>query len=334
MNLPQSPSLPASKSIQMPNTRQKLLLFGIQLPHLPDFLQDHTLLGKGDQERLEEILGRFTRFVIGFRKYRNSAYSLRYISHPAEGRIEIFLVCRFLIDSDRDSSILQQYWADISAHLTSHGIPHQPAGTQDQPGLDEILSPFAAQSAIVEVRQHETLIPLMTVNGEAYVVHPYWRAKGSFLEPFEVMLRQNQPVAVSVYLEPTELTAEEFNSLSEAGYLAQTVADMDTPVQSTTGIRRRRDPGAELVGKIYSEYLKSLDEPFIMVIQALSPNPNSAWTAAKSFASSMTGSDNLESGTSPLPSSSDLVAPRNAGEYNRAINTFSNLLWSACVPPP
>ncbi|HNZ02192.1 MAG TPA: ATP-binding protein [Anaerolineaceae bacterium] len=329
MNLRQPISLPASKTIQIPYARQRLLLFGIQLPYLPDFLQDHTLLGQSDQERLEEILGRFTRFVIGFRKYRNSAYSLRYVSHPAEGRIDVFLICRFLINDDQDPSILEQYWADISAHLNSHGLPHQPVCSQDQLGLDTILSPFTAQSAIVEVRQHETLILLMTVNAEAYVIHPYWRAKDSFLEPFEVMLRQNQPVAVSVYLEPTDLTTDEFNSLSEAGYLAQTVADMDTPVQSTTGIRRRRDPGAELVGKIYTEYLKSLDEPFIMVIQALSPNPNSAWTVARSFASSMASSNNLETDASSLPSSSDLVVPRNPDEYSRALNTFTNLLWSA-----
>lgn len=325
--------LPSSnvKIISSPNNNQEILIFAVPIPNLPDFLLDHTLLGENYTSKLSEVLDRFQRFVIGFRKYRDSAYSLRFSSQPSEGKIDITLLCRYKVNAGKGHSYFQNYWSDVSAQLTSYGIPHQSPEKITNVSIDNILFPFSSTPAFVEIRQHETLIPLHTVNKEAYVIHPYWKPCGVFLEPFEVMLRQTQPVVVSIYLEPTEVSSDEFLALSEASYLAQTVADLDAPVQSTTGIRRRRDPGAELVGKIYSQYLRSLDDPFIMVVQSASMDPNAAWTVAKSFSSSLSGVYNTSgdrANESGLPSGSDLLTPKNQDEQNRANSTFSYLIWS------
>ena len=325
----------STKIIPNINGTQGAFLVGMEIPCLPDFLLDHTLLGDTDLSKLEEVLDRFRRFIIGFRKYRNSAYSLRFSSNPLIGKIDISLICRFLVDNGPGKPSCEQYWSDVSSHLTSYSIPHNPINSSADNSIEKILFPFQSNPAIVEIRQHEALVPLLTVNKDAYVIYPFWKPGGTFLEPFEVMLRQSHPVVYSVFLEPTELSSEEYGALAEAGYLAQTVADLDTPVLSTTGIRRRRDPGAELVGRIYSQYLKSLDEPFILLSQSVSTDPNSAWTVARSFASSITGGftrlDTRENEIK-LPSAADMITPKNSEEQKRAYNIFSNLLWSPWGP--
>ncbi len=318
------------KILQGESGSNEVAIFGFDIPYIPDFLLDHTLLGNTDILRLEEILNRFERFVIGLRKYHGSAYSLRFFSNPSRGEINLSFLCRMLRAPGLDDAPIHQFLTDIDAHLTSFGIPHHPFIRTTDEKLRSTINPFASRFTIVETRQKELLVPLITVNKEAYVIHPYWKARGPLLEPFEVMLRQNSPVMVSIYLQPTELFTDEYKALSEASYLAQTVADMDAPVQSTTGIRRRRDPGADLVGRIYSKYLQSLDEPFITLVQTVSDDPNSAWTVARSFSSNITDayntSDSAQSGES-LPSGIDLHTPMNADEYNKARQTHENLMW-------
>lgn len=326
---------PVPKIIPLAGGSQEAVVFAFQIPYLPDFLVDHTLLSENDQGRLEEVLDRFQRFVIGLRKYRDSAYALRFFSHPNEGRVEIDLLCRFIGPAGWGRCEGAQRWSDISWHLTSFGLPHTPISANAEDEINRLLQPFSARPALVEIRQHETLVPLLTVKKEAYVVHPYWKPRGVMLEPFETMLRQPAPVVLSIFLEPTELSTAESSALSEAGYLAQTVADLDVPVQSTTGIQRRRDPGAELVGRIYSQYLKSLDDPFVMVVQSVSMDPNSAWTVARSFASNMVSGFNQNDDPARddrLPSGCDLVIPNRVEDQNRALSTFSNLLWSPWGP--
>lgn len=314
---------------------QEAAVFGFQLPYLPDFLADHTLLGQSSTEKLSEVLGRFERFIIGLRKYRSTAFSLRYIAHPERGTVEIYLLGRVLTPTGQSDQFASQVANDLSVHMTSFGLPHKslPSGQDTGPGsISYACQPFSKAPALVEVRMHETLVPLVTVKKEAFVIHPYWGPEGALLEPFETLLRQSAPVALSIYLEPTELTTEEYQSLSEAAHIAQTVADLDVKTLSDTGIRRRKDPGAELVGRIYSTYLNSLDDPFIALVQTCSTDPNSAWTAARSFASAITSKALNQAQNSierDLPSGTDIIAPRDQAEMNLAQHTFEKLLWSS-----
>jgi len=323
-------------TFDLTSLNQESTIFGYSIPYLPDFLADHTLLGNTPNEQLTEIFGRFERFVIGLRKYKNSAFALRFISRPEQGASDIFILGRYLGTPGKSTSYANQINADRRTHLTSYGLPYSPLRIQPQNGdplsLSQICQPFKAPIAIVEIRQHETLIPLMTVNKEAYVIHPYWGPFGSLLEPFEAIMQQPEPVSISIFLEPIDLTPEEYESLSEAGYLAQTVADLDIKTHSDTGIRRRRDPGAELVGQIYSAYLNSLVEPFILVVQVASPDPNTAWTIARSYASGLCTNrsdiDNRRFQDEPLPSRTDILAPANQTEQTQALRTFEKLVWS------
>jgi hypothetical protein len=318
----------------LPESNQEIAFFGYHLPHLPDFLSDHTLLGQTQKEKLTEVLGRFERFVIGLRKYRNTAYALRFISRPDRGTVEVVILGRLLTGPNRAETFATQAATDLSTHLTSFGFQHIPLpqyDSEDTPSLVGIRQPFSNPPALVEIRQHETLVSLMTVNKEAYVIHPYWGPGGACLEPFESLLHQNVPVMLSIYLEPTEVTSIEYEVLDEAAHIAQTVADLDVKTFSDTGIRRRRDPGAELVGRIYSAYRKSLDEPFVLVVQAASTDANAAWTVARSYASAIIFHPQIEDPVADeqrLPSATDIIAPTNNQEYATALRIFDNLTWS------
>ena len=320
--------------VTIPGDNRESALFGYQIPYLPDFLADHTLLGQTHTEKLSEVLGRFERFVVGMRKYRNSAYALRFISRPEMGAVDIYLLGRILSSENNAADRARQLASDISAHLTSFGIPHR-AITDQTTGivhlsLEQSLNPFGSSTSVVEIRQHERLAPFMTVDREAYVIHPYWQAAGACLEPFETLLRQPAPVAISIYLQPTEVTPAEYESLAEAAHIAQTVADMDVNVYSDTGIRRRRDPGAELVGRIYNAYLNSLVEPFILFVQVASTDPNAAWTVARSFASAITAQSSQDVSSAAgqnLPSATDIIAPSNNYESATACSGFEAMVW-------
>lgn len=336
--------LPVSTS----DTHYQVLFFGYLLPYLPDFMGDHTLLGRFDAEKLAEVLGRFERFTIGLRKYHGIAYCLRFISVPEQGAIRVYLLGRLLaaVGDSQAATLALQAHADLGVHLTSFGFAHLPLQVQpyrdnltrqDVTPLDQVRKPFNTAYAIVELRQHETLVTLMTVNKQAFAIHPYWGAAGACLEPFETLLRQPSPVALSIFLEPTEVTPTENEALDEAAHISQTLADADVKVFTDTTVRRRRDPGAELIGKIYAAYHKTLVEPFIAIVQLASPDPNSAWTTARSYASAVIARNQQEPSQTAerdLPSQADLVLPRDGNEMAAAIASFENLLhypWGSSV---
>jgi len=182
---------------------------------------------------------------------------------------------------------------------------------------------------VVEVRQHEELVPFLTVDQEAYVVHPFWAAAGSWLLPFETMLRQAAPVGVSLYLEPTELNLNERERMIQAAYIAQTLAEQDIRTYSDTVARRRRDPQAELVGRIYSALVRQLAEPFLVLIQVVSPDPSAASTVARSIGAAIASGRDLRTvdrDEEGLPTGFDLRTPRNNAEQAGARRTFAQLM--------
>ncbi|HFD39072.1 MAG TPA: ATP-binding protein [Anaerolineae bacterium] len=342
--MPLFANISAIHSTPLPGTGQAVGLFGYHLPYLPDFLADHTLLGEQPASQLTEVLSRFERLILGLRKYRHSAYALRFTGDPQEGRIDVDLLGRITAPAQQVQAYARYAAADLDAHLTGYGLPHipladgegseavPPSPTGRSSSLARVCRPFDGNVSVVELRQHEEIVHFHTVQSEAYVIHPYWGPTGPCLEPFEVLLRQPAPAAISIYLEPTELAAEERKSLSEAAHLAQTLSDMQVQTYSGSSISRWRDPGAELVSRIYEAYYKSLTEPFILVVQVASPDPNTAWTVARAFASALIPSQPLaqtaaEARERDLPSQADIVAPRSVADRSAASRTFENLVW-------
>jgi hypothetical protein len=303
-------------------------LFGYQIPHLPDFLADHTLLGQTDTERVAEVLSRWTQLIVGLRKWHGSAFALCFRARPQIGAVDVAFVGRLTGQDPNVSQFAGQTAAELASQLTTLGIPHEPLPEND---LRKTLLPFDTPPAIVEVRQHEELTPFLTVNGEAYVVHPFWSPTGSWLLPFEVMLCQPAAVAVNLYLEPTEISADEREGMIEAAHIAQTLAEQDVRIYSDTTARRRRDPQAELVGRVYAASLQQMAEPFLVAIQAASPDPSAAWTVARSIGAAITaGRDALAvaAGEGELPTGFDVRVPRGDTERAAAQRSFAQLTLS------
>ena len=302
-------------------------LFGWHIPYLPDLLADHTLLGHSDSERIAEVLSRWTQFIVGLRKWRDSALALRFHAHPEAGAIDVFVVGRVVGQRGSAHETARQVSADFSAQMTAFGLPHE---SLQESELRRALLPFNAP-AIAEIRQHEELTPFLTVNQEAYVVHPFWSPSGSWLLPFEAMLRQPSAVALSLYLEPTELEPYEREELAQAAHIAQTLADLDRQTYSDTAIRRWRDPQAELVGRVYAALVRQLIEPFLLVIQAASPDPSAAWTIARAIGAAITSGPeglSIQAGERELPTGFDVRAPRSDAETAAARRAFAQLAWS------
>lgn len=304
----------------------KTILFGYALPHLPDFLADHTLLGQNDSERVAEILSRWTQFILGLRKWSGSAFAIRFLARPGAGKIDTAIVGRIMVPRPEQLDLVsREAAANLAAQLTAFGFNHTPLNLE---ALNRTLIPFATPVHLVEVRQHEELTPFLLANGEAYVVHPFWHPAGSWLLPFEAMLRQTSDVAISLYLEPTALTETEHDSLRRASQIARTLAEQNVQVQSQYGLSRRSDPQAELVGRIYAALLNQLTEPFLISAQVVSPDISAAQAVARAFgAAAIAGRDNLtlEAGERELSSGFDLVMPGNDYERGAVWRCYSQL---------
>ncbi|MBN1659133.1 MAG: ATP-binding protein [Anaerolineae bacterium] len=303
-------------------------LFGYRIPYLPDFLADHTLLGLTDNERIAEVLSRWTQFVVGLRKWRGTAFALRFLASPADGTIEVVLLGRLTAKGDHTRRVAGDMAVHLAGQLTAFGFPSEPL---DQPGLQHALSPFGEPATIVEVRQHEELVPLFTVNQDAYVVHPFWAPAGSWLLPFETMLRQGGPVALSLYLEPTELDPHERDQIMHAAHIAQTLASRNIQTFSGATPGQWRDPQAELIGRVYAALAHRLAEPYLLAIQVAALDPYAAWAVARSVGGAVTaGREALAvvAGEQELPTGFDVRAPRDDVEKKAARECFARLILS------
>lgn len=306
-------------------------LFGYQIPYLPSFLMSNILMGDSQQEKLSEVFKIFEYFVVGLRRYRETAFSLRFQSFPQNQETKVFFIVRGFAKSKVQSKG-KQVAIDIRNHLASAGIPYQAITSKDESRIDLslVLNPFPEDNtSFVEIRQHERVVPMSIVGGEAYVIYPYSMASGSGIYPFETLLRQEDPVVINIYLEPTELFEDELESFYAAAAIAQTSADVEVPTLSKTAIKRRRDPGADLVGKIYKTYVDGLIEPFILTVQVASPNPKSAWAVARSYASTITANNYEvnEGGSGQSLTGADLVLISKEADQIIAENTFSKLIF-------
>ncbi len=303
--MPTSLTPPHIESHKIQN--QPVSLFGYRLPYLPDFLADHTLLGEKPSERIGEFLERWAQFVGWLWKWKDSAFALRFASDPLKGEIRVTMIGRVYGNAQYANEVAE----DFERLLTAFTLPHE-ALTQSE--LQNELRPFT-NPAIVEVRQHEDnmTFPLMG-NSQGYVVHAFNAPNGSMTLPFETMLRQKSPAVVSVYLEPTMLSDIERNALEKAAAKAETFKQQEVGgyfLAVGTPPIRVSDPQMAIAARLYTNTLKRLAEPFIILTQVASPDPVTATTIARAFARSYTH-EQMHKEDDPLPSSADALPAENA----------------------
>ena len=322
------------QTLSLKGGSDEISLFGFAFPYLPDFLSGQDLLGHTVAEKLSETLRQFERFVIGLGNFLDTAYSLRFIFHPGRGAVEICLLCRVKAVNNQSQELARFRSAYLRPHFESYGIPILPLGVTPPKGfsltLDSARHPFTGGVTVIELRQKGENVPLSVVDKDLFLIHPFWGPAGAGLEPFEVCLHQTQPIAVSVYLQPTLLERHEQLILAESASYAQTMAEVDIQTLSPTGVRRRRDPLAERAGQVYNAYLDSLSTPFLMLVQLVGPDRNAVWAAARAWGSMlMQVQEKRASGPGQLdqPFEPQFCAPQSEAEGQAAYRIFSTLIF-------
>lgn len=309
-------------------TNDKSMLFGYQLPFIPDFLFDHTLVSDNTKEKLDEVLSRFTKFIVNFRKFRSSAYSLRFLYNPENGNINVFLLGRLIGDLSNGENFVRLAALDLYQNLVTLGFSPILLKNSGDLNIDKVRNPFEKLNySIVEVRQKEEVIQL--TEGKAYVVYPFKGANGHFLDVFENMVSQSSPVMLSIYLEPVDIEQNEIQSIDNGAKFGMTLADQQRHTYSEMSSSHLRDPAAEMVGGLYISLRKSLDETFVGLVQSISPEPNVAWNIAKSFATAIGFSDFQTEDENTLSSKPIIHSPSKENyDLQAAKKTFELLKFS------
>ncbi|MCB0059319.1 MAG: hypothetical protein KDE45_19915, partial [Caldilineaceae bacterium] len=250
------------------NTTSDHAIFGFSIPYLPDFLEDHTLVGERIGEKLEEVLARQIQLIEALWRWRSAAFSLRYLYEPDATTIKIGLLARITAPEQ----LSQRAGAELAAQMlrlsAAFKLPFVPLSEPSD--LQRLLAPFE-QAALVELRQHEGVIRLAWIASSAYLVTPLDHPRGSFLAPFEALSRYDQPVLINIHLQPTMLSDDENQDIAQAAALAQTIADRQQMRYDVQQSQRTVDPQAQLVGRVYADNLRRLARPFLILTQIASP---------------------------------------------------------------
>ncbi|HEX8681426.1 MAG TPA: hypothetical protein VF707_03880, partial [Ardenticatenaceae bacterium] len=306
-------------------------IIGFRLLHLPDFLEDHTLVGQTTGERLVELLDRQVQLITNLWKWQSAAFSLRYIYRPEQAGVEIALLARLLSRPQYAQAATRQMAADLMRLAASYGLSLQAVTSLAE--LTALRVPFANDGTspaepthIVEVRQQEDVVVFPWANGEAYVVYPYWQPAGPFLQPFEALLRHNAPCAINLTIEPTRLQPAEYEALVAAAAIAQTTSDWQRNAHSVESSGRWADPQAAAVARIYAMQLRRLSQPFSIVAQAASTDGFAAVSVAQTLGAAFTARSPHARLDDDLVSSFDVVHPRNQEESHAAARTLHHLI--------
>jgi hypothetical protein len=247
-----------------------------RLDPLPDFILDHTLAATEPGERLHEVVSRWVQFVGALWRWRDHAtFAIRSVSNGH--RIQIFFLA-----TPHDQSQRQELADDVSVLLRAHRL------IDGNGCIDWDNAAVSAQEVIFEVRQFEHRglwqIPkryagassearrrLAWVPEEEWercrVPFPWWAPGGPFLLPMEKLISQKGPVSLTVYLQPTVLTAGEAEWLEFIARIAQSSGDHQEHAADASVGQRRVDPAASLVGRLFmANYRRLSDKPFLVSV--------------------------------------------------------------------
>ncbi len=317
-------------------SRETLFQFGYEISYLPDFLQESSVFGENLQQQLEDVFLKFQNFVLGLHKYKSSSYALRFIALPETRTVRMALLGALRVGSNAEG-LAQRAMEDLGVHLANNRFPVK---RLDAGGLAWFLNPFPEEDLhLFEIRQKERDVELSSVNSSAYVIYPFQGPQGTLMDTFQLMTRLNVPVVLNILIQPTEVRPEERALMEKAAFLAQTYSEINAPTISDTSVQTRRDPNANLVGRLYEAYLDSLAKPFLAVTQALSPDINAALSVAKSFSTdAVMNKQGLETAHQrPLPTDTELVTPENNQEQAQALVAFHDMLvvfWGQTLARP
>ncbi len=310
-------------------TQLERVILALRLPYLPDFIEDHTLVGQSDSERLLEIMERQGQFIANLWKWQNAAFSLRYLYDPDQAASQVAIVVRVCGRPRLGQSVAEHVAADVKRLAESFGLAVEDVASVDE--LRNLLCPIPTP-AMVEVRQQERVVRFPWAQRDAYVVYPYWEPTGAFLQPCEVLLRQRSPCVVNLHIEPTVLSEREYEAIANAAAVAQTASDWQRTGYSIENTGRWADPQAALVARIYAALLHRLSHPFVMVAQVASSDIFAGISLAQTLGAAFTARVGSQGRNADLPSGFQVLVPKHDLEAAAASRTLHDLVltpWGA-----
>jgi hypothetical protein len=315
-----------------PAGQEEHALVGYRIPYLPEGPSRPQLAALPEPEQVRDALASQARAVVSLAPFKQGAATLRYFVWPERATIEIVLLVRASAPAGKAAESATRMAQALTAQLAQMRIPTDPI-TGESP-LREALAP-AAQTAMVEIRQREDVVPLKL--GAAYIVSPWQAAMTTWLSALGAFMSQPSPFVVSAHLEPTQLWPQERKGFAQAASVAGEAADL-----SYGGLSAQyhvTDPQAAMVAQLYTDYLLRLGDPLLAVVQVASRDVAVARTVAQVLGPEITGIVPVRSAEASrdLPCGYDVVVPQTGAEAAAAWHTMSMLqlaIWGASQAKP
>lgn len=253
-------------------------MIGWHLAPLPDFLEDHTLTGREAALRLKEQATRWVQFVASLWSWKARAtFAIRYVARESEVHV-------YLLASAKVSEDLAGLMQEMEVRLRAYRLIDDPERLRLFAERIEVLCNLP-KPAIVEVHQLATRslwsLPDRVSKSPQYrshydwmrdedwrepmVVYPWWGPGGPFLIPMEGLISLGVPASLTVYLEPTVLTRQEWDWLALMAREATSLSDQSLHALGASASVRVQDPCAGLAGRLYMANLRRLSAtPFLV----------------------------------------------------------------------
>lgn len=308
------------------------VLFAYRVPFLPDFVSARGITGQTEHELLSWALETQAGIIGALANWHEHAFVLRYLFQPERPTIEIALLLRAVAPAGQGGQVAGALGRTLVPLFGGAGMALKPV--TDDAALRAFLDP-PGHTYFSEIRQHEELAPML--DADAYVVCPFRPPATPWTTIFESLMRQPAPCALSIHLQPTRLTADERTAFEQAASQARGAEHFQFSGYRTA--INQTDAMATVVGGLYTDYLRRLAAPYLLVTQVASPHPQVSGMLAGMLTREMTQQVDLRAAQAQgqLPCGADIVTPQTPQDAVAAHTTFAYLdpqLWGPTQARP
>ncbi len=336
-------------------------IFGLRIPFVPDFLRDHTLLGKEPPERIREFSGRWVQLVSGlWEATGNVIHCLHFERNQQTESIDTSLLTR--LDSPASEHHAAQalmLLSDLERRLEAFGFETEPMSKEEVKSFvegnsyrfcsevcqEEVITPIRENTPVggvvgTQSKEAEFAIPLEFVhegNQAIYGLRPWWGSGGSCLMPFTAMATLDAPVSVSILLCPTQLQPTEQRLMAEMARQAESLAQLQTKGITVQGLpvdpsQNKTDPQLRWESRIVAANLRRLSHPFLCTVFCFSDDQMAVQQVANAYAATIREEQGAEAPvgeSEPIASGARTIHFPDGGRYSYIGKALRNLYFNA-----
>ncbi|WP_016951821.1 ATP-binding protein [Anabaena sp. PCC 7108] len=332
-------------------------MFGLKIAFIPDFLLDHTLLGKERPDRIQEYFGRWNQFVSGlWRSTEDVTYALRFDLNQTHKNIDTYFLGRLRTADIPEGAIHANILLnDLERMLSSFGFEPQLLAKHELQDLSENynyrfslevsqqeVKTFIREDTPIVGEKSNSLDSEFSLPKEFIYHHPeqkiplnplafygvrfWWGAGGTFLTPFNAIACQKSAVSVLILLTPTVLKAEEAKLMSDVARQSESLAQMQTKGTNfgnaqVNPSQSKTDPQLRWESRLYAANLRRLTTyPFLTTLFCFSDDQAAGEQVAAAFAASIREERQTEpplGESEPIPSGSEISLYENSSHLQK-----------------